>query len=646
MCGLVGTYHDRPSDPKEMHQLAARMASTIVHRGPDDEGTWADESGRVAFGFRRLSILDLSAAGHQPMRSASGRYTVVFNGELYNHLELRRELASGTPFRGHSDTETLLAGFDRWGVAATVDRIAGMFAIAVWDAERRTLALARDRFGKKPLYVYRAPGVLAFASELRAFRQLPGCSLTVDPVGVANYLRYLYVPAPRSVFREVRKLPAGHLLTLTSPGDTDLDGVPFWSVARTAAAARSDPLRGSDADAVDALESLLGDAVSQRLLSDVPVGALLSGGVDSSLVVGLMAERSAGAVRTYAVSFPDSGFDESAHASAVAGHFGTTHTTFPLAQGDLLGVVPRLPDIFDEPHADPSCVPTYLISALTRRDVTVALTGDGGDELFGGYNRYTRGGPLIRGAHLLPFGLRRRMFANAGGGALHALVQRLGGGGPQQSGRSRGRRLRRLMAAPTIAAMYDQLITTRADVSDLVPSGGGAPLAALAALEDRTRPLAERMMLFDQSVYLADDLLSKLDRASMAASLEARAPLLDHRIAALAWRLPLRLKVRGRTSKWILRELLARRLPPEKFERPKMGFSSPIDSWLRGPLRPWADDLLRDDGVEGSVLDATAVRETWAAFLTGGDDEAPLVWALAVYRAWERRWLGPAPVSG
>lgn len=646
MCGLVGTYHDRPSDPQEMHRLAGRMASTIVHRGPDDTGTWAEESGRVAFGFRRLSILDLSEAGHQPMRSASGRYTVVFNGELYNHLDLRRELASGTPFRGHSDTETLLAGFDRWGVAATVDRIAGMFAIAVWDAERQALTLARDRFGKKPLYVYRARGVLAFASELRAFRQLPGCSLTVDPVSVADYLRYLYVPAPRSVFREVRKLRAGHLLTITSPGDAELDGVPFWSVERTAEAARSDPWRGRDADAVDALESLLGDAVSQRLLSDVPVGALLSGGIDSSLVVALMAERSPGAVRTYAVSFPDSGFDESAHASAVAEHFGTTHTTFPLAQADLLGVVPRLPEIFDEPHADPSCVPTYLISALTRRDVTVALTGDGGDELFGGYNRYTRGAPLIRGARLVPFGVRRWILATAGGGAMPPLVQRLGGGGPQQSGRSRARRLRRVMAAPSVAAMYDQLITTRADVRDLVPSGGDTPLAALAALEDRSRPLAERMMLFDQSVYLADDLLAKLDRASMAASLEARAPLLDHRIAALAWRLPLRLKVRGRTSKWILRELLARRLPPAKFERPKMGFSSPIDSWLRGPLRPWADDLLRDEGVPGSVLDAAAVRGVWAQFLAGGDDEAPLVWALAVYRAWERRWLGPAPVSG
>jgi asparagine synthase (glutamine-hydrolysing) len=652
MCGLVGLLSDTPRNPGELELIAGRMAGTITHRGPDDSGTWMAPGGQAAFGFRRLSILDLSAAGHQPMASSSGRYTVVYNGELYNHLEVRRELGEGIRWRGHSDTETLLAGFERWGIRATVERLGGMFAIAAWDAERSELTLARDRLGKKPLYIHRSTGLVAFASELRAFREIPGFAPTVDPDALAAYLRYLYVPAPLTIFREVRKLLPGHLLTLRDAGAADLTGTRYWSAEDAARRGQAAPWRGTGEEAVGALDALLGEAVSQRLLSDVPVGALLSGGIDSSLVVGMMAERAAGSVRTYAVAFPESGFDESSQAREVADRFGTTHTTFDLSTGDLTGVVPRLPDIFDEPNADPSCVPTYLICALARQDVTVALTGDGGDEMFGGYNRYTRGVPLVRAAGLLPYALRRRLMPGAEASVVRGLAGTFGGGGRQQSGRSRGERMGRLLREPSVSAMYQQLVTTRSSVSDLVPAGEVAPLHPAHVLDDASLPLAERMMLFDQLVYLPDDLLAKLDRASMAASLEARAPLLDHRVAEFAWRLPLRHKIRRRKGKWLLRELLARRLPREVFERPKMGFSPPVGPWLRGPLRPWAEDLLLG-GPHSDLLDQEAVRRTWLAFRDGDAETELLVWALALYRAWERRWTGSAaaptsngPLSG
>lgn len=632
MCGLVGLLSAQSRSPAELEAVASRMAGTIVHRGPDDSGTWVSLDSRAALGFRRLSILDLSAAGHQPMASASGRYTVAFNGELYNHRDLRKELGDA-PWRGHSDTETLLAGFERWGVASTIRRVAGMFAIAVWDSERNELSLARDRLGKKPLYLLRHGGLLAFASELHAFREVPAFVPTVDPDALACYLRFLYVPAPQSIFREVRKLRPGHLLTLRSPADP-IDGESYWTPVEAAARGKAAPFRGDATSAVEALDELLTDATAGRLLSDVPVGALLSGGIDSSLVVGLMTEVAAGSVRTYSVSFPGSGFDESSHALAAARHFATSHTTFDLSDADLLGVVPRLATLFDEPNADPSCVPTYLISALARRDVTVALTGDGGDEMFGGYNRYARGGPLLRTAMRVPAPLRRLL--GAGGGWREGVVQRLGGGGTQQSGRARDGRLRRVLAARSAGAMYEQLVSTTASATALVPGSAPAHLAYAALLDDPGMPVEERMMLVDQLLYLPDDLLAKLDRASMAASLEARSPLLDHRVCEFAWSLPLEMKIRRGTTKWILRRLLERRLPREVFERPKMGFSSPIAMWLRGPLRPWADGLLQQ---AGGVLDATAVRAVWSGFLAGAEEAAPLVWALAVYRDWERRWF-------
>ena len=635
MCGIVGLISRDPRDPEALRSLVGRMSECIPHRGPDDAGSWEEPGGRVAFGFRRLAILDLSSAGHQPMASPSGRFSVVFNGEIYNHLSLREELGGAERWRGHSDTETLLRGFERWGIEPTIRRTTGMFAIAVWDADRGELTLARDRLGKKPLYIHRTPEHVAFASELRSLHAMPGFTPEVDRDALADYLRYLYVPAPRSIFVGVEKLLPGHLVTFRHAGD---DAVPraYWTPLEAALGGRALPWTGTDDAALDALDALLRDAVSSRLLSDVPVGAFLSGGIDSSLVVSLMA-ACASRVRTYAVSFPEAQFDEGAHAAAIAAHLGTEHTTFDLSSTDLEAVVPRLADLFDEPNADPSCVPTYLISKMARRDVTVALTGDGGDEAFAGYNRYTRGAPLMRAASLLPHGLRQHLAEFGEGAISRHLSHFLGGGGRQQTGVARDRRTRRVVASRTLPEMYEQLVTTSRTVGELVPGSRNAPLPALAVFDDDRFAIAERMMLFDQQGYLPDDLLAKLDRASMAVSLEARAPLLDHRVIEFAWRLPLRLKVRGGKGKWVLRELLARRVPRALSERPKMGFSSPITAWLRGPLKSWAEALLLEPSAH---LDPARVRGIWDAFQAGADDQAPLVWALTIFRAWERRWTG------
>ena len=635
MCGFAGLLDDTGRSAEDLRIRAAAMADAMPHRGPDDRGDWVAPGGRVALGFRRLAIQDLTEAGHQPMQSSSGRFTLVFNGEVYNHFALRRELGSSVTFRGHADTETLLAGFERWGIPETIRRTQGMFALAVWDEERAELTLGRDRIGKKPLYLYQGGGVLAFGSELRALRALPGFSAAVDPQALASYLRYLYVPAPLSILAGVRKLLPGHLLTVQRAEQADTEGTPYWSPIEAASTGNGAPIPGgSESAAVDALEELLGDATEQRLISDVPVGALLSGGIDSSLVVALMAKRAAGTVRTYAVSFPEEGFDESAHAASVAAHLGTTHTTFDLSSRDLLDVVPQLPELFDEPIADPSCVPTYLVCKLARRDVTVALTGDGGDEAFAGYNRYRWGGKLLRAAALVP-GPLGRLLPSSSPRATATRSRSVG----QQSAAGRRARLFQVLRERNPADRYAALMSAEVRVENLLSSRALAADIAQHVLNTPGRPLEERMMLCDQLRYLPDDLLAKVDRASMAVSLEARCPLLDYRVLEFAWRLPLGLKIRAGSGKWILRELLARHVPRALFERPKMGFSAPVAAWLRGPLRDWAEELL---GTPSEHLDAAEVQVAWRSFLDGAEDRVPLVWALVTFRAWEERWRGPA----
>jgi len=650
MCGFAGILTTAPLKQAELSGHVQRMVRPLVHRGPDDEGTWADPQAGVAFGFRRLAILDLSPNGHQPMRSASGRFVAVFNGEIYNFLDLRRELEPlGYPFRGQSDTEVMLAAFERWGVQGAVSRFIGMFAIAAWDADRRELSLVRDRLGKKPLYVYREPGLVTFGSELKALVAGPSFDRTIDREALASYLRYLYVPAPRSIFERAFKLRAAHVLTISDPRHALPAARPYWSLREVAARGLADQIE-SEGDAVDALDALLVEAVRCRLRADVPLGALLSGGVDSSTVVALMQEASDRPVKTYTIGFADQEFDEAGHAARVARHLGTEHTALELSGEDALRLIPRLPDTFDEPFADPSQVPTCVVAQLARRHVTVALCGDGGDELFGGYNRYVYGTRMLPRVHRLPSGLRRWLGAGIGRippGAWDRLagVAGLVPGVPAQRVGERAHKLAKLMKAGSVGDMYRSLVSAWPAAHTLVDTA--PPDDESERILDAGQPsdLLDRMLLADQMVYLPDDQLARVDRASMAASLELRSPLLDHRVAEFSWRIRPRMKLRGTTGKWVLRQVLHRRVPKDLVDRPKMGFSIPIDQWLRGPLRGWAEDLLAEDALRHSgLLDPAPVSRAWKDLQDGRQRNGMALWAVVMLQAWSERWR-PTPAA-
>jgi asparagine synthase (glutamine-hydrolysing) len=646
MCGFAGFLTATPFAPEALLEHAQRMAATLVHRGPDDGGAWADAASGVALGFRRLAILDLSPNGHQPMHSPSGRFTAVFNGEVYNFRDLRRELEDhGFAFRGGSDTEVLLAAFEWWGIREALRRVLGMFAIGVWDARRRELTLVRDRIGKKPLYVYTAPGLISFASELKALAAGPQFDRTVDGGALASYLRYLYVPAPRSIFERVTKLLPAHLLTIADPSQPLPAPEPYWSLRQKALDGLAHAAAGaSEADAIDELDGLLSDAVRCRLEADVPLGALLSGGIDSSTVVALMQEAGGRPVRTFTIGFDDERFDEADHASAVARHLGTDHTGLRLAGGDALALVPRMPEIFDEPLADPSQLPTLLVSQLARRHVTVALCGDGGDELFGGYNRYVYGTRVLPRVSRLPRVVRRSVAAGiravpagAWDGAERCAAAVLPGAALPRAG-ERAHKLGALMSEDSIGAMYRSLVSAWQSPDDLLLGRDSVARAGDILERDEPADLLDRMMLADQAGYLPDDLLAKVDRASMAVGLEVRAPLLDHRVVEFSWRLPRSLKLRGGQGKWALRQVLHRRVPARLVERPKMGFSVPIDRWLRGPLREWASDLLSPASLRDGGLNPPAIGRAWGQLLSGARPAGPAVWAVLMYQAWRTRW--------
>ena len=646
MCGLAGLLANRGATGRELAEQAGRMIAPIAHRGPDDRGTWVDERAGVAFGFRRLAILDLSPSGRQPMPSPSGRYVLVFNGEVYNFDDLRRELeGDGFRFRGRSDTEVILAAFERWGVGAAMRRFVGMYAIAVWDRDLRELSLARDRLGKKPLYVYREPGLVTFGSELKALLAGPSFDRSIDPEAVAAYLRYLYVPAPRSIFAHVVKVPAAHVLTISDPALPLPAPRPYWSLREAALDGLAHPFAGTEGEAIDELEGLLRDAVRRRLHADVPLGALLSGGIDSSTVVALMQEASPRPVRTYTIGFAEEEFDEAAHAAGVARHLGTDHTELRLTGEDARGLVPRLPEVFDEPLADPSQIPTLLVSQLARRHVTVALCGDGGDEVFGGYNRYVYGTRMLPGVDRLPRSWRRPLGAaiRRVPAATWDRLARLGGAAASGAAPRVGERLHKvsdLMSAGSVGEMYRSLLSAWQRPEEVLAGHGNGEDPNRRILDEDPPPaLLDRMMLADQSVYLPDDLLAKVDRASMAVGLEVRAPFLDHRVVELSWRLPRSLKLRGLVGKWILRQVLYRRVPRELVERPKMGFSVPIDRWLRGPLREWAGDLLSGDrGTGGPLLDRAAVARAWRELQQDGRPAGAALWAVVLFEAWRERW--------
>lgn len=650
MCGLAGILTTRGDRRATLAAAVTRLRTPLRHRGPDDDGEFVDADAGVGLGFQRLSILDLSAAGHQPMRSASGRFVIAFNGEVYNHRALRAELsAAGAGFRGHSDTEVILAAVERWGIRGALPRMAGMFAIALWDTQERALTLVRDRLGKKPLFVFRAPGLLLFASELKALAADPDFTRRVDLTQLSGYARYLYVPAPGSIYRDVTKLEPGHLLTVRDASAPLPASEPWWEAERIADAGAASPFRSTahDAEALARLEVLLELATRERLESDVPLGALLSGGVDSALTVALMQRVAPEPVRTFTIGFDDDAIDETDAAARIAAHLGTRHTALRLTGRDATDVVPELPRIYDEPLADPSVIPTVLLCRLARRDVTVAICGDGGDEGFAGYTRYEQGRRLLERVGAAPAALRAPLAAlllapraeswDALASVLLAPVPR------EKRPPLIGERIQKvghLLAAGDALEGYRSLRSAWLDPSVLLDAREAAADRLLEVLARHPQlELAERMMLADQVTYLPDDLLQKIDRAGMAVGLEVRAPLLDHRVLEFAWTLPHHMRVRGGVTKWALREVLARHVPRALWERPKRWFTMPVRGWLTGPLRPWAEELISEASLaQVPVLRAATVRAEWQRVLAGRAGNGHAMWAVLQLLAWWREW--------
>ncbi len=639
MCGIAGLVDSSTGTAEpELERLAGRMADTLIHRGPDDRGTWADAAAGVGLGFRRLSILDLSPAGHQPMVSRDGRHVLVFNGEIYDHADHRRTLeAAGVTFRGRSDTEVLVEAIAAWGVERTLESVNGMFAFACWDRKTRSLVLARDRFGEKPLYFGWIGRTFAFASELKALRAHPSFSAGIDTDALALYFRYGCIPAPHTIYRGIAKLEPATWLTIdpAAPGVIP-SAVRYWSAIDAALAALDDPL---DAElAADEVEAALRRSIGMRMVADVPVGAFLSGGTDSSLVVALMQAQSPRPVRTFTMGFDEPGYDEAARARQVAAHLGTEHTELYVSPGDARAVIPRLSTVYDEPFADSSQIPTLMVSELARGDVTVALSGDGGDELFGGYTRYLALGRLQRIAGL-PASLRSpvsRLLRSQPPSRWDRVVRGAsrflpGAAAPAQPG-DKLHKLARSLDEPR-ASVYRSLVQCwgTPPVLDATepPTVVSEPAAWLSSSP------VEWAMLADTTSYLPDDLLTKVDRASMALSLEARIPMLDPGVFAAAWRTPLSAKVRGGSGKRVLTDVLGRHLPSELVGGPKTGFAVPFGDWLRGPLHGWVEALLDEQRLDSEgFLDVGAVRSAWEMHRSGDRDLRHELWAVLMFESW------------
>ena len=644
MCGLAGLLASSGFGEREAATLGA-MTSALSHRGPDGEGFWSDAAAGVGLGHRRLSIIDLSQAGDQPMVSADGRYVLVLNGEVYNFETLRDRLEAegdAPAWRGHSDTEVLLAAFSAWGVEAALPRIEGMFAVALWDRQSRTLTLARDRFGEKPLYYGWAGGDFVFASELTALTRHPALDRTIDRTALAEYLTYGYVPHPRSIYAAVKKLEPGAFAVL-APGARTLSPRRYWEPVTVAAEAMTRPFTGGFEEAVAELDALLGRVVRTRMISDVPLGAFLSGGLDSSTVVALMQAQASQPVRTFTIGTDDPRLDESADARAVAAHLGAQHTEFRIGEADLLEAAPKMASIYDEPFADSSQIPTYLVSRLARQHVTVALSGDGGDEMFGGYYRHRYGDAwrrLARTPRALRFMAAGAAQAlptsaiNAASAPLRSLLPERRRGDPV------GDRLKKALgkwSAVDEADYLDRMYRICAAGRYLAGGAAVEPLTRFD-LPGRAASFEERAILSDVRHYLPDDLLVKVDRASMACSLEARAPLLDSEVFAFAWSLPMAMKVDASGGKRVLQGVLDRHLPRALWDRPKKGFGVPIDRWLRAELRDWAGDLLSEDSLRCTgLLDPRQVRRVWDEHQRGVANHAPELWTLLMFQAWAAR---------
>jgi asparagine synthase (glutamine-hydrolysing) len=643
MCGIAGFIdHSVRAGTYDMAATARAMADTLAHRGPDDGDVWVDPAAGLALSHRRLSIIDLSAAGRQPMVSACGRYVINYNGEVYSHAEIRADLeARGARLRGHSDTEVILEACATFGIRPTLERLIGMFAIALWDRETRTLTLVRDRLGIKPVYWSQQGNLFLFASELKALRAHPGWRPELDRDAVAAFLRYAYVPAPLSVFRGVHKLEPGSILTLSRGGQPQIER--FWDARSVVSRAVSQRLDLADEEAAERLEHLLKDAIKRRMIADVPLGAFLSGGTDSSTVVALMQAQSARPVRTFSIGFHDGDVDEAPYAKAVAAHLGTDHTELYVNSADALSVIPRLPDWYDEPFADSSQIPTFLVSSITRKHVTVALSGDGGDELFAGYNRYAFAEGTWNRLRSVPSAVRR-----GAGRAVEALSpmtwDRMLAPLPRHLRPSQaGDKMHKVAAVLGLedSEQFYLTLVSQWQKPDALVEGGHEPHGILwdQSIRQAVPDFVERMQFLDLVTYLPDDILAKVDRASMAVSLEARVPLLDHRVVEFAFRLPKRFKRRDGVDKWLLRRVLGRFIPKALIERPKMGFAVPIDVWLRGPLRDWAQALLEPSRLaRDGLLRPEPILRAWQEHLAGTHNRQHQLWTVLMLQSWRERW--------
>jgi asparagine synthase (glutamine-hydrolysing) len=646
MCGIAGIV-DRlaQSAAEELRAQVAAMADSLAHRGPDGEGVWFDPASGIALGHRRLAVIDLSPGGHQPMISANSRYVVTYNGEIFNYRELRRELqAAGVRITSDSDTEVMLEGVAHWGIEATITRLIGMFAMALWDNVDQTLTLVRDRLGIKPLYYADLGRRFVFGSQLRALLAGGGWAPALDEDALASYLRFGYVPAPLTIYRQAAKLPPGCILTVERGKPAVMTR--YWDMREVAVSglrhAQSAGL--DDAEVVEQLDALLRDSVQRRMIADVPLGALLSGGIDSSTVVALMQAQSTRRVKTFSIGFHEDGFDEAVHARRVAEHLGCDHTELYVESRHALDIIPTLPEMFDEPFADPSQIPTHLVARMTREHVTVALSGDGGDELFAGYNRYFWAAMLWRRLSPVPRGVRRLGAAAAmqlparQWDRLLALMPR--GWSPPQAG-DKIRKIADILICERPDDVYRRLVSQWQDPAGLALRGRELD----GILRDRgvasdIPGFTERMQFFDSVTYLPDDILTKVDRASMQVGLEARVPLLDHRVVEFAWRQPMRRKVRDGRGKWLLRQVLDRYVPAALVDRPKMGFGVPIDRWLRGPLRDWAADLLDPRQLEADgLLRPEIITQAWREHLSGNRNWQYPLWTVLMFQMWRRHWL-------